>query len=99
MRCQAPSCAPGAQPGTCYRSQPQLNLSSRRAARSYIREATLRLSGKVEDLEDVMGLMAALEEVRTGLPAYACTCTCRISLGLVPFSLAEGRLRRDVCRM
>jgi hypothetical protein len=31
---------------------------------SYIRDTTLRLSGKVEDLEDVMAAMAVLDEVR-----------------------------------
>jgi hypothetical protein len=37
-----------------------LTLSSH----SYIRDTTLQLSGKVEDLEDVMAVMAVLEEVR-----------------------------------
>ena len=56
-------------PSTLTRPQPAVNFSRPctphfipHPSRSYIRDATLQLSAKVEDLEDVRTIMASLEE-------------------------------------
>ncbi len=53
---------------------------------SYIRDTTLKLNRKIEDLEDVRGIMAVLKEVRA-VCVCVCMCAClfvTVRLGLFP---------------